>query len=86
MIVRARAPLRLGLAGHVRLGRGEEQSGGREKGALLADALEAVIGALWLDGGPGPVRRMFEKEFASEIAEALEAKDPSTITTVCNFS
>lgn len=69
----ARVARRLDLGGFLRLGRGEEQSGGREKAALLADALEAVIGALWLDGGPGPVRRVFEKEFAAEIAEAMEA-------------
>ena len=69
----ARVARRLGLGDFLRLGRGEDQCGGRDKGALLADALEAVIGALWLDGGPEPVRGVFEKEFASEIAEALEA-------------
>ncbi|NCA81861.1 MAG: ribonuclease III [Opitutae bacterium] len=69
----ARVARRLGLGDFLRLGRGEDQGGGREKGALLADALEAVMGALWLDGGPGPVRQVFEKEFADEIAEAVEA-------------
>ena len=69
----ARVARRLGLGDFLRLGRGEDQSGGREKGALLADALEAVLGALWLDGGPEPVRQAFEKEFADEIAEAVEA-------------
>ena len=69
----ARVARRLGLGDFLRLGRGEDQSGGREKGALLADALEAVIGALWLDGGPEPVRGVFEKEFETEIAEAIEA-------------
>ena len=69
----ARVARRLGLGEFLRLGRGEDQSGGREKGALLADALEAVMGALWLDGGPEPVRQAFEKEFADEIAEAVEA-------------
>ena len=69
----ARVARRLGLGDLLRLGRGEERGGGREKGALLADALEALIGALWLDGGPGPVRRLFEAEFADEIAEAVEA-------------
>ncbi len=69
----ARVARRLGLGEYLRLGRGEDQSGGRKKGALLADALEAVIGALWLDGGPGPVRGVFERDFAVEIAEAMEA-------------
>ena len=42
---------RIGLGSHMRFGRGEEQSGGRKKRALLANALEAVIAALYLDGG-----------------------------------
>jgi len=41
----------LGLGSYLRLGRGEEKTGGREKTALLANAYEAVIGALFLDGG-----------------------------------
>ncbi len=69
----ARVARKLGLGEFLRLGRGEEQSGGREKGAVLADALEAVIGALWLDGGPEPARRLFEKGFAEEIEAAVEA-------------
>jgi ribonuclease-3 len=41
----------LGLGGVLLLGRGEESSGGRTKASILADALEAVIGAVYLDGG-----------------------------------
>ena len=41
----------LGLGDLIRLGVGEERSGGRAKPSLLADALEAVIGAIYLDGG-----------------------------------
>lgn len=69
----ARVARRLGLAGYLRLGRGEEQSGGRDKDAILADTLEAVIGAIWLDGGVDPVRRMFAGGFAEAIAEAVAA-------------
>ena len=43
--------LKIGLGSHLRLGKGEELSGGREKKALLANALEAVIAAVYLDGG-----------------------------------
>jgi ribonuclease-3 len=43
------AELELGIA--VLLGKGEDQSGGREKPSILADAMEAVIGAVYLDGG-----------------------------------
>ncbi len=41
----------LGLGDELRLGRGEEASGGRQKSSLLANAMEAVIGAVYLDGG-----------------------------------
>lgn len=47
----AKAGHRLGLGDHLRLGRGEELSGGREKNSLVADALEALIAAIYLDGG-----------------------------------
>ena len=53
--------LRLGEA--VLLGKGEEQSGGRDKPSILADALEAVIGALYLDRGLEPARRIVERLF-----------------------
>jgi ribonuclease III len=49
--------LRLRLGNHLLLGRGEEMSGGREKKALLANALEALIAALYLDAGIEPVRQ-----------------------------
>jgi ribonuclease III len=52
---------RIDLGSHLRLGRGEEQSGGRKKPALLANALEAVIGALYLDGGLDAARLFIEK-------------------------
>lgn len=47
----AAAARRLDLGAHLILGRGEETSGGREKDSLLADAFEAVLGAIYLDGG-----------------------------------
>jgi ribonuclease-3 len=47
----------LGLGEFLRLGRGEERSGGRQKSALLVDALEALIAAIYLDGGVEPARR-----------------------------
>jgi ribonuclease-3 len=45
------AAQRLKLGGHLRLGPGEEKTGGREKKRLLADAYEAIVGAIYLDGG-----------------------------------
>ncbi|MFM9877244.1 MAG: ribonuclease III [Rhodoglobus sp.] len=41
----------IGLGAHVKLGRGEEQTGGRDKSSILADTLEAIIGAAYLDRG-----------------------------------
>jgi ribonuclease-3 len=41
----------LGLGQHIRLGKGEELSGGRDKASILADGLEALLGAVYLDGG-----------------------------------
>ena len=69
----ARVARRLELGACLRLGRGEEQTGGREKNAVLADALEALLGALWLDGGAAAVRLVFEKWFADELAAAVAA-------------
>jgi ribonuclease-3 len=52
---------RIDLGSLLRLGRGEEQSGGRRKPALLANALEAVIAALYLDGGLDTARAFIER-------------------------
>jgi ribonuclease-3 len=52
------AARRLNLGEHLRLGRGEEKTGGREKPALLADAFEAVVAAIYLDSGLASVREM----------------------------
>jgi ribonuclease III len=67
----ALAPIasRLGLGDALRLGRGEELSGGRRKASLLADALEALIGALYLSGGIECARRLVEERFAGVIEE-----------------
>jgi ribonuclease-3 len=55
------AARRLNLGEHLRLGRGEEKSGGREKAALLADAFEAVIAAIYLDGGLAAAREALRR-------------------------
>ncbi len=58
----------LGLPDLLLLGRGEEKTGGRRKVALWADAYEAVVAALYLDGGTEAARRFIEKDFGAEIA------------------
>ena len=52
------------------LGKGEDASGGREKPSILADALEAVIGALYLDSGWGAARQLVLELMGDRIAEA----------------
>jgi ribonuclease-3 len=52
---------KLGIGEYLKLGRGEEQSGGRAKRAILANALEALIAAIFLDGGMQPSRTFVEK-------------------------
>lgn len=42
----------IGLGAHIRLGKGEEQTGGRDKGSILADTVEAILGAAYLSLGP----------------------------------
>lgn len=60
--------LRLGDA--LLLGKGEETSGGRDKSSILADALEAVIGAVYLDGGWEPAQKIVLHLFAERIEAA----------------
>jgi ribonuclease-3 len=67
------AAQRLGLGGHLRLGRGEEKTGGRSKPALLADAYEAVVAAIYLDAGLDAARQFVQRSLV-EGAIAAEAQ------------
>ena len=58
---------RIGLGDYLLLGRGEEKTGGRNKQALLADGCEAVIAAVYLDGGVEPARSFILRELSQEI-------------------
>lgn len=60
----------LGLGEYLLLGRGEELSGGREKRALLADAMEAIIAAMYMDGGLEPVKQFVLSRIVGEFDEA----------------
>jgi ribonuclease-3 len=76
----AQVALRMELGPMLRLGRGEEHSGGQRKPALLANALEAVIAAIYLDGGLAPARDFIHRQII-EPAEAglisfLESREP----------
>ncbi|NDC61394.1 MAG: ribonuclease III, partial [Betaproteobacteria bacterium] len=76
-----RLALSLGLIGMVRLGEGEMRSGGQQRPSILADALEAVIGAVFMDAGfevaQSLVLRLFEHVDLSP-SMTVAAKDPKT--------
>jgi len=57
----------IGLGAHIKMGKGEEQSGGRKRPSNLADALEAVIGAAYLDGGMKAVDKIFKRLFIPRL-------------------
>lgn len=59
----------IGLGGYLRLGRGEEKSGGREKKSILADAYEALIAAVYLDGGAAPLQKLMDAHFGPLLAK-----------------
>jgi ribonuclease-3 len=61
----------LGIPGHLRLGKGEDASGGRAKVSILADTMEAVIGAVYLDAGPGASRTLVLSLLGERIAAAV---------------
>lgn len=61
---------KVNLGSHVKLGRGEENTGGRAKPSILADALEAVVGAVYLDGGYQPALSLVRTHFSERIAAA----------------
>ena len=72
---------RLRIGEHLLLGRGEEKSGGRSKASRLCDGLEAVIAAVYLDGGIDPVRRLvLESILCPEIERLNVQGDSWTIT------
>jgi len=59
----------LGLGAHLVVSRGEENTGGRDRASALADAFEAMLGAIFLDGGFAAAREFVLREFAADIGE-----------------
>ena len=70
----------LGINKNLRLGNGEEHTGGRERNSIIADAVESVIGAIYLDGGMDEARKFIlnllagEVEIISSTVHVLDAK------------
>lgn len=63
----------LALGDHLILGRGEDRHGGRERVSTLADAYEAVIGAIFLDGGFAAAGEVVLREFSRELGELADS-------------
>lgn len=64
----------LSLGHYIRISKEEEKAGGREKSSIISDAYEALIGAMFLDGGLSPAKRMIEKHILSRISQILQDK------------
>ncbi len=65
---------RIDLGAYLQLGKGEEKTGGRTKQALLVDALEAILGAIYLDGGIEEARRVMLRFFEPQIDDVQESE------------
>ncbi|WP_283674888.1 ribonuclease III [Butyricicoccus sp. Marseille-Q5471] len=61
----------LGIPERIRLGHGEEIGGGRERPSILADACEALLGAIYLDGGIGPARAFVLRFIPKKVDTAI---------------
>ena len=75
------AAANIGLGKYLLLSHGEEHTGGREKPSILSDALEALIGAMFIDGGIEPAKRFilsFAEDSVSEAIKTITVKDHKT--------
>lgn len=69
----------LGLGDYLLLGKGEDQTGGRKRKSILSDALEAVIGAIYLDGGFANAKEFVQKYILTDIEHKKLFYDSKTI-------
>lgn len=77
----ARVALAFDLGSFLSLGRGEERSGGRSKSSVLADALEALVAAVYLDGGVTAAKRVVNRLFAPSLVSAATNRGQSDFKT-----
>lgn len=71
----------LGIGEHLILGSGEKKSGGHRRSSILADALEAIFGAVYLDSGLEGARKIIHKAYGDrlhELPEAADLRDPKS--------
>lgn len=72
----------LDLGRHVLLGKGEEASGGRDKSSILADALEAIFGAIYLDLGLASARKVIERLFHPRMTAYVRGEGERDYKTI----
>jgi ribonuclease-3 len=72
----------LGIGELVLLGKGEEQSGGRDKASILADALEAIFGAVYLDEGLERARALIERLFRPRMEAYVRGEGDRDFKTI----
>jgi ribonuclease-3 len=72
---------RLGINRHLRLGKGEEQNGGRYRNSIIADAMEALIAAIYLDGGLKAAKDFVLNSFKDTIDRAMSGEIHSDFKT-----
>ena len=74
-IALAEVAAELGIGEYLMLGKGEDAAGGREKTSILSDALEAVIGAMYIDAGPQVTHRVVSELMGKRIVDAVGGLD-----------
>jgi ribonuclease-3 len=78
----AEVALEIGLGQYLRLGKGEDAAGGRTKPSILSDAFEALLGAVYLDGGTERAFELIERLFTERMASAAQRLDRLDYKTV----
>ena len=69
---------RLDLGAYLKLGRGEDHGGGRQRPSIRADAVEAVLAAVFLDGGLGEAKKIIQRFILDKEAEKVASQDYKT--------
>ncbi len=73
-----RVAQQLGLGEYLRLGKGEEMGGGRERPSIMADAVEAILAAVYLDGGVEESEKIIKKYILTGIEDGVKNRDYKT--------